>query len=62
MDYGRLFDMSGRHAIVIGGGNGIGRECALALSAYEGWLDDETADLLDLVDATMTSLRRAFDG
>ena len=35
---------------------------ALALSAYEGWLDDETADLLDLVDATMTSLRRAFDG
>ncbi len=34
MDYGRLFDMSGRHAVVIGGGSGIGRECALALSAH----------------------------
>lgn len=34
MDYRKLFDLSGRHCVVIGGGSGIGRESALALAAY----------------------------
>ncbi len=35
---------------------------ALALASYEGWLHDETADLMDLVDTTMISLRQALGG
>lgn len=31
---------------------------ALSLSAYEAWLGDETADLLDLLDEAMGQLRR----
>lgn len=33
-DYGRMFDLQGRGAFVVGGGSGIGRECALALAAH----------------------------
>ncbi len=33
-DYTRLFDLSGRTAVVVGAGSGIGRECALALAAH----------------------------
>ncbi len=32
-DYGRLFRLDGRTAVVVGGGSGIGREGALALAA-----------------------------
>ncbi|KQX73741.1 MULTISPECIES: SDR family NAD(P)-dependent oxidoreductase [Aeromicrobium] len=34
MDYSKLFDLTGRRAVVIGGGRGIGRETALALAAH----------------------------
>ena len=33
-DYAALFRLDGRTAVVIGAGSGIGRECALALSAH----------------------------
>ena len=33
-DYGRLFRLDGRTAVVVGGGSGIGREGALALAAH----------------------------
>lgn len=33
-DYARLFRLDGRRALVIGAGNGIGRESALALAAH----------------------------
>jgi NAD(P)-dependent dehydrogenase (short-subunit alcohol dehydrogenase family) len=33
-DYASLFRLDGRTAVVIGAGSGIGRECALALSAH----------------------------
>jgi NAD(P)-dependent dehydrogenase (short-subunit alcohol dehydrogenase family) len=33
-DYGRLFRLDGRRAVVIGAGRGIGREAALALAAH----------------------------
>ncbi|WP_133805782.1 SDR family NAD(P)-dependent oxidoreductase [Kribbella caucasensis] len=32
-DYGKLFHLDGRHAVVVGAGSGIGRESALALAA-----------------------------
>jgi len=32
--YARLFDLTGRRAVVIGGGGGIGREVALGLAAF----------------------------
>lgn len=34
MDYTDLFRLDGRHALVIGGGSGIGRESARALAAF----------------------------
>lgn len=34
MDYAQLFRLDGRRAVVVGGGSGIGREAALALSAH----------------------------
>jgi NAD(P)-dependent dehydrogenase (short-subunit alcohol dehydrogenase family) len=34
VDYGRLFRLDGRRAVVVGAGSGIGRECALALAAH----------------------------
>ena len=33
-DYGRLFRLDGRRAVVVGAGSGIGREAALALAAH----------------------------
>ena len=33
-DYGRLFRLDGRSAVVVGAGSGIGREAALALAAH----------------------------
>lgn len=34
VDYGRLFRLDGRRAVVVGAGSGIGRESALALAAH----------------------------
>lgn len=34
VDYSHLFDLSGRKAVVVGAGSGIGRECALGLAAH----------------------------
>lgn len=34
MDYTKLFELTGKNAVVVGGGSGIGRECALALAAF----------------------------
>lgn len=34
MEYAELFRLDGRRAVVVGAGNGIGREAALALSAH----------------------------
>lgn len=34
MDYKQLFDLSGRHALVIGAGSGIGQSTALGLAAH----------------------------
>jgi NAD(P)-dependent dehydrogenase (short-subunit alcohol dehydrogenase family) len=34
MDYKNLFDLTGKHALVIGAGSGIGKEAALGLAAH----------------------------
>jgi NAD(P)-dependent dehydrogenase (short-subunit alcohol dehydrogenase family) len=34
MDYKNLFDLTGKHALVIGAGSGIGKEAALGLAAF----------------------------
>ena len=34
MDYSQLFSLAGKHAVVIGGGGGIGREVAHGLAAF----------------------------
>ncbi len=34
MNYADLFSLAGRHAVVIGGGGGIGREVAIGLAAF----------------------------
>lgn len=51
-DYRRLFDLTGRKALVIGAGSGIGRESALALAAHGA--EVVCADL-DLASASETA-------
>jgi NAD(P)-dependent dehydrogenase (short-subunit alcohol dehydrogenase family) len=57
-DYSKLFDLSGRRALVIGGASGIGQASALGLAAHGAEL--VVADLnLALADETVAEIRKA---
>ena len=57
-DYSKMFDLSGRRALVIGGASGIGQASALGLAAHGAEL--VVADLnLALADETVAEIRKA---
>lgn len=61
-DYSTLFRLDGRTAVVVGGGGGIGRECALALAAHGAQVvcadvDLEAAEATAALGAGLTAYR-----
>jgi NAD(P)-dependent dehydrogenase (short-subunit alcohol dehydrogenase family) len=55
MDYSQIFRLDNKRALVIGAGSGIGRECALALSAQGAWVIAADRDL-DSVEETCQNI------
>jgi NAD(P)-dependent dehydrogenase (short-subunit alcohol dehydrogenase family) len=53
-DYAKMFDLSGRRALVIGGASGIGRASALGLAAHGAHVVDADLDLVLAEDTVQT--------
>src|SRR2546429_6207236 len=58
-DYRKLFDLGGRHALVVGAGSGIGEACAEGLAAFDARV---TCADLDLNAAQRTAATIGRDG